>query len=57
MLGHMRNTTDSTIGGLERTGELTAIDLMAVSTPALERGRRRGRDLALYLDLGDPAAA
>ena len=57
MLGHMRNTTDSTIGGLERTGELTAIDLMAVSAPALERGRRRGRDLALYLDLGDPAAA
>ena len=56
MLGHMRNTTDSTIGGLERTGELTAIDLMAVSA-ALERGRRRGRDLALYLDLGDPAAA
>ena len=54
MLGHMRDTTDSTIGGLEWTGQLIATDLVAVGTTALERGRRRWRDLGLCL--GDPPA-
>ena len=36
MLGHMRATTDITIGGFERKGEFAAIDLRRrAGTPSL----------------------
>jgi hypothetical protein len=50
VLGHMLATTDIIIGGFKWKGEFTAIDLIAASTNALNRGLLQVRELGVPVD-------